>query len=228
MTASSANWSAFGGRVRDEYGVVAMNAPVLLGLLVAVAALLYVLAPLLWPGAFDARGVRQDGAGAERALERLRDDLYARIVELDFDHAVGKTDEEEYRQERADLKRQALATLRLLDERAGAASGAGVEDEIEREVRLARERRATETRAVAACAACGRAVGADDRFCAGCGRPRAVPAGVAAYETAGDGQGLEDEVERDVRVLRQTRRAAGTPNVLPTPGGRRPRAPRSR
>jgi hypothetical protein len=39
----------------------------------------------------------------------LRDDLLAQIVDLDFDRAVDKTDEEEYREERAALKRRALA-----------------------------------------------------------------------------------------------------------------------
>ncbi len=137
-----------------------MSAAALVGILCAVAALLFVLAPLLWPGAFGVRDAGATDAEGE-SLERLRDDLYARIVELDFDREVGKTDEEEYRQERADLKRQALAVLRLLDERDGraatavlaapavseaierevAAADGDLEDEVEREVRALRRAR---------------------------------------------------------------------------------------
>ncbi len=122
-----------------------MSGPALVGILLAVAALLFVLAPLLWPAAL---GVRRAGQVPvdEESLERLRDDLYARIVELDFDREVGKTDEEEYRQERADLKRQALAVLRLLDERdergaTVAPDTAIVSDAIELEVAAARRAR---------------------------------------------------------------------------------------
>ena len=123
-----------------------MSAAALVGILCAVAALLFVLAPLLWPGAFGVRDAGATDAEGE-SLERLRDDLYARIVELDFDREVGKTDEEEYRQERADLKRQALAVLRLLDERDGRAATAvlaapAVSEAIEREVAAARRARA--------------------------------------------------------------------------------------
>ncbi len=175
-----------------------MSPPVVVGTLLAVAALLYVLAPLLWPRAFGVEGAapRVEAGGDEGALERLRDDLFARIVDLDFDHAVGKTDEEEYRAERADLKRQALETLRLLDERAARATATAAEDDtIEREVRALRERRAAET-------------------------PDAAPAG------PGEEFALEDEVERQVRALRRERQARPVA-VVPAAGladGRRPRA----
>lgn len=122
-----------------------MSGPALVGILLAVAALLFVLAPLLWPAALGVRRAGQVPA-EEESLERLRDDLYARIVELDFDREVGKTDEEEYRQERADLKRQALAVLRLLDERDERGATAApdtsiVSDAIELEVAAARRAR---------------------------------------------------------------------------------------
>ncbi len=75
------------------------------------------------------------------ALRRLRDDLYARIVDLDFDREVGKTDEEGYHRERADLRREALAALRRLDERSTATAITAAEKEaIERAIRAARDR----------------------------------------------------------------------------------------
>src|SRR5262249_55385596 len=92
-----------GARARRRGGW--MSAPTLIGLLLAFAAVSFVVAPLLWPGAFGI-GVSTIPAmpsddDEDAALEALRDDLYAQIVGLDFEQAVGKTDEEEYRQERA-------------------------------------------------------------------------------------------------------------------------------
>jgi hypothetical protein len=122
-----------------------MSAPTLIGLLLAFVAVSFVVAPLLWPSAFGIGDAATSGTLSEEdedaALEALRDDLYAQIVELDFEQAIGKTDEEEYLLERAALKRRALAVLRTLDERAVAAPE-GIEDAIEREVLLARARRA--------------------------------------------------------------------------------------
>jgi hypothetical protein len=122
-----------------------MSAPTLIGLLLAFVAVSFVVAPLLWPSAFGIGVATVPEVLSDEdevaVLEGLRDDLYAQIVELDFEQAVGKTDEEEYLQERAALKRRALAVLRTLDERAAAAPE-GIEDAIEREVLLARSRRA--------------------------------------------------------------------------------------
>ena len=119
-----------------------MTTPLLIGLLCAAAAICYVLAPLVWPRAF---GVEPNPMSptdlAGDPLVRLRDDLFAQIVELDFDHTLGKTDEEEYQHDRAALKRQALAVLRSLDERASATHPAA-DDPIEHAVRAARARRA--------------------------------------------------------------------------------------
>jgi hypothetical protein len=120
-----------------------MSIPILLGLLVAFAAASFVVAPLLFPRAFGigvAPTAPASAADEEEALLALRDDLYARIVDLDFEYAVGKADEEEYAQERAALKRRALAVLRTLDERAAGADALG--DAVEREVHRARARRA--------------------------------------------------------------------------------------
>jgi hypothetical protein len=175
-------------------------------------------------------------AEGQPSLERLRDELYAAIVELDFDHAVGKTEDEEYRAERADLKRQALAVLRLLDEqaardRASGESGAA-EDAIEREVRDARASRRREPVIGAdamldlsvSCPHCGRELRQNDRFCSGCGRP-VVPV-VGGEEPASEDAALAEEVERQVGALRRERAVAGmdgTAGALGMPNGRRGR-----
>lgn len=117
-----------------------MTVPALLGLLLALAAVSYVVAPLIWPRAFGIGvAVPSVSVGDEvETLALLRDDLLAQIVDLDFDRAVGKTDEEEYREERAALKRRALAVIRSLDERM---QSEAIEESIEREVSRARARR---------------------------------------------------------------------------------------
>lgn len=118
-----------------------MSVPALLGLLLAVAAVSYVVAPLIWPRAFGVGVATAPPPPAHDEIETLallRDDLLAQIVELDFEEAVGKTDEEEYREERAALKRRALAVIRSLDERMQAEV---IEESIEREISRARARR---------------------------------------------------------------------------------------
>ncbi len=118
-----------------------MNVPALLGLLLAVAAVSFVVAPLIWPRAFGVGVATQPSSQPSDEVETLallRDDLLAQIVDLDFERAVGKTDEEEYREERAALKRRALAVIRSLDERMQAEV---LEESIEREISRARARR---------------------------------------------------------------------------------------
>ena len=118
-----------------------MSAPSLFGLLLAIAAVSFVVAPLLWPRAFGI-GVAAPSAVPQpdevETLAILRDDLLSQIVDLDFEQAVGKTDEEEYQEERAALKRRALAVIRSLDERL---QSEAIEESIEREVSRARTRR---------------------------------------------------------------------------------------
>ncbi len=211
----------------------------LLGILLMVAALLFVLAPLLWPHVSRSPGEVEPTVEGRPSLERLRDELYGAIVELDFDHAVGKTDDEEYRAERADLKRQALAVLRLLDEQAARAGETETaEDAIEREVRDARASRRGEAAIVAGaaldreqpvaapagCPHCGRELRQDDRFCSGCGRP--IEPVVAGEGPAAEDAALAEEVERQVGALRRERAVVGMdghPGAVGLSNGRRGR-----
>ena len=147
-----------------------MTTPALIGLLIAVAAICYVVAPLIWPRAFGIGTTPQPSSQPSDEVETLaflRDDLLAQIVELDFDRAVGKTDEEEYQDDRAALKRRALAVIRSLDERL---QSEVIEESIERDISRARARRV-----------------------------EVVP--------LDPGADLNDEVERQIRALRQSRGA---------------------
>ena len=124
-----------------------MSGPVLIGLLIAVAAALYVIAPLLWPRTFVA-AAPSPAADETRSLLALRDEILAAIVDLDFERAVGKTDEEEYREERAALKRRALTVIRALDARED--ERAALDETVERAIREARARRIAANQPLAA------------------------------------------------------------------------------
>ncbi len=117
-----------------------MSVPVLIGLLIAVAAALYVIAPLIWPRTFGVAAPAPHATASDetRSLHALRDEILAAIVDLDFENAVGKTDEEEYQEERTALKRRALTVIRTLDARG--TERAALDETVEREIRDARAR----------------------------------------------------------------------------------------
>jgi len=121
---------------------------------------------------------------APPTLAAQRDAAYAALADLDFDHGLGKLNEDDYRTVRARLLAQAVAALRGLD-----AAAAAIESQVEA---LARSRRAalqTNGRALNAqrsstthpsdpnapvarhCVGCGAALSPDDRFCGKCGAP---------------------------------------------------------
>lgn len=183
----------------------------MLGLLVVLFALLYVVSPYL-RGSGSSR-LPAASPDSRAALRVLRDELFAAIVALDFDRDVGKLDEDEYRLERDDLKRQAMAVLRLLDDADSVA---------ERDSEVTRSAGAPTVTSPAgdgarelACASCGARVEAEDRFCAACGRPRSSP------EEPLDSD-LGDSIERDVLALRRQR--ATRPAVVRVSGARRGRS----
>jgi len=118
-----------------------MSVPVLIGLLIAIAAALYVIAPLIWPRTFgmDAPVPLPTASDEAHSLRALRDEILAAIVDIDFEHAVGKTDEEDYQEVRAALKRRALTVIRGLDARG--TESVVLSETVEREIRDARARR---------------------------------------------------------------------------------------
>ncbi|UCE84998.1 MAG: zinc ribbon domain-containing protein, partial [Deltaproteobacteria bacterium] len=98
-------------------------------------------------------GSADEAVGAEAALQREREALYASIRDLDHDHEVGKVTESDYLALRAPLRARAVALLRAEREAPQVAAARSVEDE-----------------AVAgACPDCGAQRGAADRFCSQCG-----------------------------------------------------------
>jgi hypothetical protein len=95
-----------------------------------------------------------------------RDALYAAIRELDFDHRMGKIDDEDYQRMRGDYTRQAAALLREVDRGNGRSRAA---DDVEREVAAVRKKEGQVQTQTAFCASCGAKVRSNDRFCASCG-----------------------------------------------------------
>jgi hypothetical protein len=94
----------------------------LLGALVAVAAVLLVARPFLRePEPADDRLERRGELEQRRlALSEERDQALAALKELEFDHRTGKISDEDYRALVAPLRRRAAEALRALEPRAHA------------------------------------------------------------------------------------------------------------
>jgi hypothetical protein len=94
-----------------------MSAALLVGALLAIAAVVLVAAPFLRePVAADDRLLQPD-ASQQRQLARAeeRDRALDALKELEFDHRTGKVSDEDYRAQVGELRRRAAATLREAD-----------------------------------------------------------------------------------------------------------------
>ena len=108
-------------------------------ILIAAGVLLFVFTPL-----FDTRKTNTITQISRREARRRdlieqRDMVYEAIRELDFDHRMGKVEEDDYRQTRARYTSQAVELIKSLDkasERADrpAPKPQGISDQIESEI----------------------------------------------------------------------------------------------
>ena len=148
---------------------------ILLGVLMATAALvgyaaLRMLRPLMT--SHDDRTV-MIGQRTRVALEREKMLALRSIKELEFDRAMGRLSDEDWKEMSGRLRIRAARLIRQLD------AGVGYRDQIERELvkRLGdatapREpSRGPKASAEHLCAACDTANDADARFCKSCGQP---------------------------------------------------------
>ena len=90
----------------------------LLGGLLAVAAVVVVALPFLRRPGLPAADDRLHADGVERRrleLAEERDRALAALKELEFDHRTGKVSDEDYRELVGSLRRRAAETLRALD-----------------------------------------------------------------------------------------------------------------
>ncbi len=106
-------------------------------ILIAAGVLLFVFTPL-----FDTRDTITQISRREarrRDLIEQRDMVYEAIRELDFDHRMGKVEEDDYRQTRARYTAQAVELIKSLDKVSSqtdrpAPKPQGISDQIESEI----------------------------------------------------------------------------------------------
>ena len=151
--------------VRGQGIVIVVMLGVLMGAtaLVGIAALL-ALQPLVSPE--DDR-TSMIGRRTRAALEREKMLALRAIKELEFDRAMGKVSDADWREMSDRLRARAVRLMRQLD------AGAGYREQIERDLvkRLGQAARPKEpSRAAPACAACSTVNDADARFCKSCGQ----------------------------------------------------------
>lgn len=162
-----------------------------IALLLSLAALAFVLWPL-----FSAK-VKPYHTENDELTELLvrKEGIMAAIKDLEFDHQIGKVNEEDYQRFDARLRRQAIAYMQQIEK--VAPQTIGLEDALEAEI--ARQRRTANGNGTAKalplkaetakpvvasapstsrfCTTCGEALSANHKFCANCGAPVAsVPA----------------------------------------------------
>lgn len=170
-------------------------ATILIAALVSIAALAWVVWPLL--NRAPAPLLVEDDRFAE--LLARKDSVVMALKDLEFDYNVGKLSDEDYERYEQRLRRQAIGYLQQIEQIAPASTelDAGVEAEIARHRRVtvaapaeaapvreaipAVQMAALGTAAVRApatngsagrfCTNCGSPIAAEHRFCAGCGTP---------------------------------------------------------
>ena len=101
------------------------------------------------------------GRGGGNQLVEEREALLDAIRELDFDHRMGKVEEDDYRGTRARYENRAVELMRAIEETAGPAPE--IEDNIEEEIAALRKKDTV------TCAGCGCATPEGARFCPHCG-----------------------------------------------------------
>jgi rRNA maturation endonuclease Nob1 len=130
---------------------------VVIGILMVIAAIAYVAAPLFTgiPGR-EFNGSQPVTASKRERWERQKFEAYAAIKEVEFDHQMGKLSEADFAAIRDKYAAQALEAIAALDAARAVPSRQAVEG-----------RRA---RRIAYCPGCGVSVPARAKFCPACGR----------------------------------------------------------
>ena len=131
--------------------------------LVILAVAAAVSRPLLQPTE-DTGIVR--APGAREWWEREKSIALTAIKEADFDRATGKLSDDDYSVLRNTYEERALNAMEELDQLADAAPSNAAPD-------AAAPPADAGSGDATFCTGCGRAFGAEDRFCGSCGRPRA-------------------------------------------------------
>lgn len=142
----------------------------LISLLICALVAAFVVSPL-----FRERRVWvQMPVQARRAmLLDERDALLRDLKDLEFDREMGKIDDADYAEMRAESAQQASSVLQALENGMVAPNGRGrMERDIEAEVMIARARLRLQKAPGGWKCVCGRQMSDSDRFCASCGATR--------------------------------------------------------
>ena len=135
-------------------------------LLIGVGSVVYICRPL-FVKRDDKKIQKTKRKGRHAVLLEHRDSFYSAIKELDFDHRMGKVEDEDYQRMREDYTQRAATVLKELDRSDGRSRIAG---EIEREVDAVRKKSQPKAQAGGVfCTSCGARIKDKDRFCAQCG-----------------------------------------------------------
>ncbi len=138
--------------------------PLLIGLLVVAAAVVFFVVEPLVSGLRAPSGLDEDEPSEEDFRKRA---VLLALRDVEYDYHTGKLDDADYRLLRAQLSREALETLRNGAEVTGVLEGSdeAADDPIEAEIRRIR----SSMKKVAPCAACGVTLAPGARFCGDCG-----------------------------------------------------------
>jgi len=104
------------------------------------------------------------GQRTRAALEREKMLALRAIKELEFDRAMGKLSDEDWKEMSGRLRARAGRLIRQLD------SGAGYREQIERDLEKRLGERGAKAPAARACASCSTTNDADAKFCKNCGQ----------------------------------------------------------
>lgn len=127
--------------------------------ILAILAVAFIAYPLLRKGSPN-RSAKAVEDGQLRELRARRDAISSAIEELELDFKSGTLAEEDYRDLEAGYRREALSLLKEID---ALEKATDVSDEIERQVRQARQAKAL------SCPRCGARYLEEDKFCSRCG-----------------------------------------------------------
>jgi len=140
------------------------------GILLAVAAGVYVLAPLFT----EPKGNLEVALLAETELDRLlsrKDVIYGNIKDLDFEFRMGRLSREDFQQLEAGYKGEAVLILQQLD---SLGVDETLDETIESEIAARKSKLfsspPTRQEGVQNCPACGADVITGKKFCADCGQ----------------------------------------------------------
>jgi hypothetical protein len=151
-------------------------------LLLALALILLVIAFVARPVVAPSRRATESAPPDAGDLVAQREAVLVELRDLDFDHTIGKIDDQDHAAQRARLVARGAALLRALDQQPADAALNPASDpdaEIERLV-LARRKRPQAPGAKksaahpARCPHCRRPISLDDKFCPHCGTRQVV------------------------------------------------------